>query len=69
MIERACYRGMYECAEALGISRFTLLKILKNDPTFPVIKTGPNNSIRLFPIDQIKEWISNKLQEEGTDVP
>lgn len=64
-MERICYRGMSECAEALGISRHTLYRIMKDDPTFPVIKTGPNNSIRLFPINEIKKWVLDRKQEEN----
>lgn len=57
-MERICYRGARECAEALGVTRDTLVKIVKNDPTFPVIKTGPRNSLCLYPVDQIKEWMA-----------
>lgn len=59
-VEKVCYRGLRECAEALGISRDTLTKIVKNDPSFPVIKTGPNNSIRLFPVQRISEWVATQ---------
>ncbi len=59
-MERVCYRGARECAEALGVSRDTLMKIVKNDPTFPVIKTGPNNSLRLFPVKQIEDWMATR---------
>ena len=57
-MERMCYRGVRECAEALGVSRDTLVKISKNDPTFPVVKTGPRNCLYLFPVKQIEAWMA-----------
>lgn len=69
---RICYRGVRECAEALGISESTLKKLHKNDPTFPVIKTGPRNSLCLYPVEQVKEWAvthaGNKLIPEKESV-
>ena len=59
-MERICYRGVRECAEALGVSRDTLTKIVKNDPGFPVIKTGPRNSVRLFPVREIERWAATR---------
>ena len=60
VIDKVCYRGMQECADAMGISKDTLIKIVKNDPGFPIIITGPRNSIRLFPIKQIEEWLRRR---------
>ena len=59
-MERICYRGINECAEALGITKRTLQRLCKDDPTFPVIKTGPRNSLCLFPVKQIEEWMATR---------
>lgn len=59
-MEKVCYRGVRECADAMGVSRDTLMKIVKNDPTFPVVKTGPRNSLCLFPVKQIEEWMASR---------
>lgn len=60
-MERICYRGVRECAEALGISERTLKNLYKNDLTFPVVKTGPRNNIYLFPVEQIKAWMTSRI--------
>ena len=60
-MERICYRGINECAEALGITKHTLIRLMKNDPTFPVIRTGPRNCLSLFPVKQIEEWMATRV--------
>lgn len=59
-MERICYRGINECAEAMGITKHTLIRLMKNDPTFPVIRTGPRNCLSLFPVKQIEEWMATR---------
>lgn len=59
-MERICYRGVKECADALGVSERTVKTLCKNDPTFPVVKTGPRNSLCLFPVKQIEEWMATR---------
>ena len=59
-MERICYRGFNECAEAMGITKRTLVRLCKDDPTFPVIKTGPRNNLCLFPVKQIEGWMANR---------
>ena len=59
-MERICYRGIRECAEAMGISERTPKNLCKSDPTFPVIKTGPRNSLCLYPVKQIEEWMATR---------
>ena len=63
-MDRICYHGARECAKTLGISRDTLRKIIRNDPTFPVIKTS-NNGQYLFPVEQIKEWAAAQASKRS----
>lgn len=57
-MERLCYRGVKEAAAALGMSKNTFMRLYKNDPTFPVIHTGPRNSLCLFPVKEIRDWMA-----------
>lgn len=49
-----------ETANALGLSRQSIYKLIYNDPSFPVLRIG--KSVRIS-VEGLKEWI--KKQQEG----
>ncbi len=49
-----------ETAEALGLSRQSIYRLIYKDPTFPVLHIG--KSVRVS-VEGLKEWI--KKQQEG----
>ncbi len=49
-----------ETAEALGLSRQSIYRLIYNDPTFPVLHIG--KSVRVS-VEGLREWI--KKQQDG----
>ena len=45
-----------ETAEALGLSRQSIYRLIYNDPTFPVLHIG--KSVRVS-VEGLREWIKN----------
>lgn len=57
-----CYRGVNECAKALGISPRTLKQLYAQDHSFPYVKIGKRekNGLCLFPVREIEKWLHDK---------